>query len=370
MRSKGLYIHVPFCASKCRYCDFYSIADHTLMQAYVDALLRDLVALKGSLVDTVFVGGGTPSVLTPEMWRLLADAIRANVVLTATYEFTVECNPESLDAATVAALREAGVNRLSVGVQSLDDYVLRMMGRAHDAATAIAALRLAASAFDNVNADYMVGWPTLTRECVANDMATLSAYCHHVSVYSLQCEEGTPLEHSVRAGEVALPDDDDTYDLYEAAWRALEQQGIRRYEISNFARDGFECRHNLHCWQYREYIGIGAAAHGFEAGERYYYPCDIQSYISAPQRIVECERDVATQKFEMIMLGLRTAAGLDLEAYRAVFGRDFLDEFAKVLRSPIVARATKVKAGRFAVKDEYLYSSNGVTLEFLRYLKP
>ena len=366
--SLGLYVHVPFCRKKCAYCDFYSVCDLSLRGAYVDALVRELSAIEGfPSIDTIFVGGGTPSLLTIEQWLSLLGAIYTHFHLESNTEFTVECNPESVDEALLSHLSCLGVNRISIGVQSLDEAVLQVAGRVHTGAMALDALRLASRYFDNVNADIIVGFPGDTPERVCAGLARVIPYVHHISVYALQLEEGTPLYRSVLSGAVSIPDEDTTADLYQAAAEYLASKGFERYEVSNFALHGYACRHNLNCWRYHPYVGVGAAAHGFEHGRRYYHPADLRAYIADPLvRVAEDEATLEERKFEMIMLGLRTTEGLDIARFNSLFGADFVNEYRDVLAEPLLKRMCILTPQRLSVTPENLYISNQITLRFMR----
>ena len=366
----GLYIHVPFCRRKCDYCDFYSVCDLSLMHDYTAALCRELDGLGGRFcIDTIFVGGGTPSLLPEACWRTLGAAIRRNFSLATDLEFTVECNPTSASPSLFDTLRTIGVNRISIGVQSLQPEVLAFAGRLHDAEGALSALHLANAYFDNVNFDYIVGFPQQTENTVRQDVERLAPLTQHASVYALQVEEGTPLYRKVADNSIDLPDEDYTAALYDSARAALERYGYHRYEVSNFAVDGRECRHNLHCWQYHEYLGVGAAAHGYVDGIRYYHAADVEAYVRGDiTRIEEEDRSIQTAKFEMIMLGLRTVYGVEFERYKSLFGSDFRREFASLLKDSAIMRATRIEDGRFAIKEEYLYTANAVILRFLEQL--
>ena len=366
----GLYIHIPFCRKKCAYCDFYSVCDLDKMQAYVDALCAEMDVYRGRYeVDTVFIGGGTPSLLSTDQWRRLGAAIRRNFRLDEGYEFTVECNPESYSGALAETLLSIGVNRLSIGVQSLDGAVLKAIGRVHTSMQALFALVSANQYFDNVNADLIVGLPGQTVDSVLRDLREVAGSVTHLSVYSLQLEEGTPLYAEVEEGKTCLPEDDTIIEMYEAAYRYLLCRGFKRYEISNYAREGFECRHNLNCWRFHDYIGIGAAAHGYLDGVRYSHPKDIDAYLADPvARDVEEDPDLANTKFEMIMLGLRTEEGLNVAEYNRRFDADFRTEFADELRTPLLRGVTRLAEDRYYIRPEYLNISNTVLLKFMEKL--
>ena len=366
MNRVGLYVHIPYCKRKCRYCDFFSVTNLLSTDGYVEAILREARRYQGEdfSIDTVFVGGGTPSLLGEAAWRKLMEGLRVILPIESGAEISVECNPDSASEALFALWKELGVNRVSLGVQSLNDKVLATVGRLHDGKSALVAVNNACKVFDNVNVDYMVGLPYQTVGGVQDDLRRLlSLGVSHVSVYSLILEEGTPLYTSVKKGEITLPDDEVAVDLYDAAVATLEAAGFQRYEISNFCRAGKECKHNLHCWQLYPYIGLGAAAHSFYGGKRYAHPCDLDRYMLGGEPIPEdCEND---RRGEAVMLGLRTAEGVYLSRYSELFGRDFTVDFAAALQNPTIQPCLVVNDKSVSIRPEYLYVSNGIINIFL-----
>jgi len=266
MDAPGLYVHLPWCERKCPYCDFNShraparIAEH----AYVDALLADLdaelAADPAPAIASVFIGGGTPSLFGGDAITRLLDAIAARVSFVPDVEITLEANPGSAEQARFAAYRAAGVNRLSIGIQSFDDRALSALGRVHDGGTARRAIGAArAAGFDNLNLDLMFGLPAVAPECALDDLRTaLAERPEHLSWYQLTLEEGTAFAHR----PPALPDHDLLCDLHDAGLALLAARGYEHYEVSAFARPGRAARHNLNYWRYGDYLGIGAGAHG------------------------------------------------------------------------------------------------------------
>lgn len=307
----GLYIHIPFCARKCGYCDFYSVtADDSLMDAYLAALCRDLQnwsqRLSGRKAQTLYLGGGTPILFgARRLCALLDECVRTFGLADA--EITLEANPNHTDYDTLAALRKAGYNRISFGVQSGVDSELRALTRSHTAAQARDAIRDARRAgFTNLSADLMLGIPRQTKESLTQSVRFLCDLAvTHISAYLLKIEEGTPFY--AEQDRLALPDEDLTADLYLAAVDELSRCGYEQYEISNFARDGMVCRHNLLYWDTREYLGLGPAAHSLIGTDRLAYPRDIKSYLRGeqPEKI-----DEGGDLEEYIMLRLRLAEGL------------------------------------------------------------
>ncbi len=333
--SVGLYIHIPFCLRKCPYCDFYSLTDFSLRERYISACVNEISLLSGT-VDSIYLGGGTPSLLTAdEVERLLAAADRY-LTVTSDCEITLECNPATADLVRMREFRNAGINRLSVGVQRLDDSMLRSLGRLHDTAQALAALRDAVVAFDNVSADLMLGLPYDTLESANKSIKQLSeAGVNHISAYLLKLMEGTPFGEHTPDG---IPDDDCQADIYKSAVSCFSMYGFSRYEISNFAQKGYESRHNMRYWDCGEWYGVGAAAHSSQGGRRYSHPRDIKKYIECfssanVDRIAVSELEGVVDAEEYIMLRLRTDAGLSPAELKKRFGFVLSDGQRKFLAS-------------------------------------
>ena len=331
-----LYLHFPFCKKKCAYCDFTSYANcsEALVFSYLTALKREIrfagERFPEARIDTVYLGGGTPSLMSAKDIAGVFGTLSASFPYYAPEEVSVEVNPESASDDVLSAFRDAGVNRVSMGVQSLSDDNLRSVGRVHDAATARAAAARIAKKFDNFSLDIIVGLPYDTPQLVRDEVREAGGLAPHVSVYELTLEEGTPLAAAAEEGRVWLPDDDEIADYMETATDALAECGLERYEVSNFARRGFECRHNLGYWTREEYLGLGAGAHSLvktaregaplAAEIRFASPKDLNAYIGGVN-CVESFDDVprvemsvlspADVRTELVMLGLRTREGVD-----------------------------------------------------------
>ena len=365
----GIYIHIPFCRSKCDYCDFYSLAGkEERMDAYQKALLAHIAETaplaKDIPVDTVYFGGGTPSYYGERRLRELLAAIRKQYQVERDAEITLEANPDSVDLKGLKALRKAGFNRLSMGMQSASQQELEAIHRPHTARQvdeAVAAARKAK--FANISLDLIYGLPGQTEASWRTSVEhALSLVPQHLSCYGLKVEEGTPLAARVEAGEV-LPDDDLQADLYLWTVGRLERAGYPQYEISNFSKPGCESRHNLRYWLTRPYIGFGPGAHSDFGGRRYSFTRDLEGYISGVLgggAIIDSE-DLIPQKErsgEYLMLRLRTARGIEEWEYRRAYFLDFaplekrLEEFA--------ARgwAVKTPEGRWRLTPEGFLLSN------------
>ncbi len=340
--SLGLYIHIPFCIRKCLYCDFPSVAGaEELFAAYTAALCREIAGRGGLLssaaVDSVYVGGGTPTALPAELLAALGRCLREYAAVAEDAEFTVEANPGTLDAARLAALRAMGANRISLGVQAFDDTVLATAGRIHtaaEAADAVAAVR--AAGFARVSVDLMYGLPGQTPAGFRAGLERAVALpVEHLSVYGLKVEEGTPFARLAAEGRLAL-DEEAEEAMYDEAVAFLPAHGFARYEISNYARPGAECRHNLKYWRYEPYVGVGAAAHSFLHGERSANTADVGDYIArvmageSPTASVE-RPPPAVAMAEYTFLALRTAAGVSYADFAVRFGVKFTDLYGEVV---------------------------------------
>lgn len=326
----GLYIHIPFCKAKCAYCDFYSLAhSEEKMDAYMAALLRHLEEVApraaGMQVDTVYFGGGTPSYLgAARLCRILQTVLRRYDVARDA-EITLEANPDSAgDWKELRRLRRAGFNRLSLGVQSTDDALLRRIGRVHTYEQVQQAVKAARQAkFTNLSLDLIYGLPGQTVEDWQRTLADAVALGpEHLSCYGLKLEEGTPLWQQRQT--LTLPDDDAQADMYLYTVAALGEMGYEQYEISNFAKPGKASRHNLKYWNMEEYAGFGPGAHSDFGGVRYGYVRDIDSYIAGKLVLSESENDsTLARDYEYVMLSLRTAAGIDRQTFEKRYRQRF-----------------------------------------------
>ena len=326
----GLYIHIPFCKAKCAYCDFYSLAhSEEKMDAYMAALLRHLEEVApraaGMQVDTVYFGGGTPSYLgAARLCRILQTVLRRYDVARDA-EITLEANPDSAgDWKELRRLRRAGFNRLSLGVQSTDDALLRRIGRIHTYEQVQQAVTAARKAkFTDLSLDLIYGLPGQTMEDWQRTLADAVALGpEHLSCYGLKLEEGTPLWHQRQT--LTLPDDDAQADMYLYTVAALGEMGYEQYEISNFAKPGKASRHNLKYWRMEEYAGFGPGAHSDFGGVRYGYVRDIDSYIAGRLVLSESENDsTLARDYEYVMLSLRTAAGIDRQTFEKRYRQRF-----------------------------------------------
>ena len=367
-----LYIHVPFCRRKCRYCAFYSEplprGDEARPELWADALLEEMrleaEVLGRRSVETVFFGGGTPSLLSPSLTGRILDEAAALFSLEAGAEISMEANPESMTEEKARGFRAAGVNRVSLGVQALDDELLAVLGRVHDKKAALAAFSaLRKAGFTNTGLDLMWGLPG---QSAADWKAQLAEACalspEHLSCYGLMLEEGTPLFRERE--KLPLPSEEEAAAMYEEGGALLEAAGYRQYELSNYAKEGFACRHNEGYWQGKDYLGLGPAAVSCLGNVRRSNKADLEAWLSAVgrgERAAETEALGFTERAEeMVMLGLRTARGLELEAYRALTGRDFEKDNEALIRELLHLGMAGREGGRFFLTRKGMLLSSSV----------
>lgn len=323
----GVYIHIPFCASKCSYCDFYSLSgcDH-MMPDYQDALIDHIEesaqSLKSYEVDSVYFGGGTPSFYGADRIVEIFNTLKLNGNVRLDSEVTVECNPDSTSLNALKLLREEGVNRLSLGVQSANNDLLKLIGRRHNFQQVKRSMQDARDAgFENISLDLIYGLPSQSKSDWAETLARIiELHPEHISCYGLKLEEGTPMYERYK-GSPILPDDDEQADMYFYAADVLERYGYKQYEISNFAAKGFESKHNLKYWELDDYMGFGPGAHSCVGNLRYSFVKDLKQYISGVARgasIIDEYRqiDPMERAVEYIMLGMRTSNGISEHDYR------------------------------------------------------
>ena len=365
----GIYIHIPFCKSKCDYCDFYSLAGaEGKMDAYQKALLahmKETARVAGEIpVDTIYFGGGTPSYYGDKRLRELLKAVKKLFSVEKDAEITLEANPDSVTFKSLRALRRAGFNRLSMGLQSACSAELEAVHRPHSVEQgdgAVAAAR--AAKVQNLSLDLIYGLPGQTEESWHNTLEhALSLQPEHLSCYGLKVEEGTPLAQRVAQGEV-LPDDDTQAELYLWTVERLKQAGYGQYEISNFAKPGFESRHNLRYWLTRPYIGFGPGAHSDFGGRRYSWVRDLEGYIKGVLEGGELleSQDLIPQRErggEYLMLRLRTARGIEEWEYRGTYYMDFTPIEQRLREFAVQGWAEKTPEGRWRLTPKGFLVSN------------
>jgi len=375
--SHGLYLHIPFCVRKCAYCDFASYAGlGSLYAPYLAALRQEMLARScagKATARTLYVGGGTPTALSaPDLAALVRDA-RHVFSLPAGAEVTVEANPGTVAEAYLCRLRQAGVNRLSLGVQTLDDRLLGLLGRIHTAQEAMAAVRDArAAGFQNLNLDLMLGLPQQTvagwQECVWRALALMP---EHLSLYALTVEEGTPLAKRIKGGALPAPDDDLAAEMYEWAEETLAGAGYVHYEISNWARPGLACWHNLIYWRNEPYVGLGAAAHSWSCGERRSNVCHPADYVEAVEDdrapVAEVETiDLSLEMAETMMMGLRLLQeGVSFERFERRFGVSMMKVYGAEIAAAVGDGLLERTADRVRLTQRGALLGNRVFVRFV-----
>lgn len=321
--SLGIYLHLPFCRVHCAYCPFAVSTDLTLQEAYIDALVREIESAPEADADTVFFGGGTPSRTAPEHLQRVVGALRSRFRIEAGAEFSIEANPEDVTPDAIAFWQSLGINRLSVGVQSFHDAELQPIGRIHGAARAREAIRDAVASRLRTSIDLILGLPNQSAESFRSSLAeAIASGIGHISIYMLDLDEDTALRRRVEAGVVQLPDEETVAALYVEMVKTLRDAGFEQYEISNFARDGEQSRHNLRYWHRRHYRGFGLGAHSFIGERRFANARDIRKYIDGNVYDFVEELSDVERRHELVLLRLRQAAGIDCDDLRRLCGEE------------------------------------------------
>ncbi|MGE5362584.1 MAG: radical SAM family heme chaperone HemW [Bacteroidota bacterium] len=343
-REAALYVHIPFCDHKCIYCDFYSVVSHENSANYLNALSAEIINYsgiysRGRHFSSIFFGGGTPSLMQPDYIHDIISRLRDNFQVDESAEITLETNPGTVDKSKLTAFRQAGINRLSIGIQSFNDEELKFLTRIHSSRTAIETVMSAAEAgFDNINIDLMFNLPGQTRDVWINNMRQAAALpATHISAYSLILEHGTILNRMVLDGKVEIPDEDHDAGIYALTIDFLENNSFLQYEVSNFAKDGFQCRHNNAYWKYRDYISFGTSAHSFADGKRWWNYSSLRRYIMEIEKKSHAEAgseqlNAEQMLDEFVMLALRSS-GLDLDELSRKFGTAWLVNNSATIQS-------------------------------------
>ncbi|MDE6868712.1 MAG: radical SAM family heme chaperone HemW [Clostridia bacterium] len=365
----GIYVHIPFCKSKCRYCDFASFPDKMyLAESYMACVYREMAKrrdeLKDYAFDTVYIGGGTPSVIDENFIAMLMAAVRKNFRLKEGAEITIEINPGTVSEGKIKTYKKCGINRFSVGLQTAIDSQLSEIGRIHTLNEFVTCARLLKG--ENFNADVMIGLNNQTADDVCKTIEVAAAFgASHISMYALTPEDGTPIYSDYLNGE--LPDGDEVAALYDAGRKKLEELGFARYEVSNFCKEGKESRHNLNYWRRGEYIGFGVSASSCIKDVRFTNTYDLDEYfkciLSDNFAVIDRQEiDKEGQEEEYVMLAMRTARGVELAEYKKLFGADFLKKYAQQIKK--LESFTKCDGKFFRIRDGHLFVQNSIIVEF------
>lgn len=350
----GVYVHIPFCVRKCYYCDFISYSNKFEMQEeYIKKLIKEIEdnkdLLKNNEITTIYIGGGTPSSLKPELIKNVLDKICevANIKNKEKVEITIEVNPGTVTKNNLQLYKNCGINRLSIGLQSTNDKLLNEIGRIHNYEQFLNTYNWAVEAgFCNINVDLMLGLPTQTISDLKESLekiVNLKPAPKHVSVYSLIIEEGTEIENKISEGELQLPEEADERNQYKYTKNYLELNGYKHYEISNFAKSGYESKHNINCWEQKQYVGFGIAAHSYIEGCRYSNTCDLEEYLNKESKDIKTIHEKQTlddMKKEYMLLGLRKIDGVSISKFKEKFGENptylFRNELQKLVEEDLL----------------------------------
>lgn len=372
MREIQLYLHIPFCIRKCGYCDFLSgPADERAQRAYTEALLREIRVLgqrTEAAVSTVFIGGGTPSVLRADWMEEILDQLRASFRLLPEAEISMEANPGTVTPEKLKAYLRGGVNRISFGCQSADNEELRLLGRIHSWEEFLESFSMAREAgFANINVDLMSGLPNQTAASWERTLRRTAALGpEHISAYSLIIEEGTPFAQR----PLPLPDEEEERLMYERTGQILKEYGMEQYEISNYARPGYACRHNIGYWTGKEYLGMGLGSSSLMEGERFSNTSDMKEYLEDSGHPGRLRRD--RQKLsekdrmeEFMFLGLRMTAGISEKDFLDTFGREIHTVYGPVIRKYVEGGFLGEEKGRLYLTRKGISVSNPILADFL-----
>lgn len=369
MTLPGIYVHIPFCKSKCRYCDFTSFPDKLYFaESYMACVYREMAKRKEELkdykFDTLYIGGGTPSVIDERYIAMLVAAAKKNFSLSPSAEITIEINPGTVSAKKIDVYKKCGINRFSVGLQTAVPELLIDIGRTHTVNDFLQCARLLKG--ENFSVDVMIGLKNQTIPDIEKTIELAAGLgASHISMYALTPEDGTPIYSDYLNGE--LPDGDEVADMYGAGCRKLASLGFERYEVSNFCKDGKYSRHNMNYWDRGEYIGFGVAASSHINDVRLTNTFDLDEYfkciLSDNLAVIDREEiDEEGREEEYIMLRLRTAAGISLDDFKSRFSGDFKEKYSASIKK--VARFLDIDEKRVKIKDEYLFVQNSVIIEF------
>ena len=368
----GLYVHIPFCKQKCSYCDFVSFggALSRFEEEYTEALVKEILEYKTEekiKVDTVFFGGGTPSIISGKSFEKITNSLRESFDILPLTEFTLEANPKTVTKEKLSVYTDLGVNRISLGLQSIHENELKILGRIHNFDEFLESYDLCKSAgVTNLNVDLMYGLPSQTVESFSETLDKVASLSpSHISAYGLILEKGTRLYENRES--LVFPSEDEECEMYYTAAKKLKSLGYSHYEISNYAKDGRECRHNLKYWRDEEYIGLGLAAHSYFGKKRYANPGVFDEYFANGRKeYVQTEEiDREANAYEYAMMRLRLSEGFSLSDYEKRFGVSFLSEREELIDRLVKGGYATLLNGRFSLTEEGFYVSNSILSELL-----
>ena len=370
----GIYLHIPFCKSKCAYCNFFSLVTEKKMDDYVSALKKEIINRKSYLGDdvvkTIYFGGGTPSLLPVKYVDEILELLHENYNIISNPEVTLEINPDTIDKEKMFALKRLGVNRMSVGIQSFNDDDLRYLGRRHDSRHALQVLDdLNSVGFDRITLDLIYGMPTLTEEKWNHNLDIFfSTGISHLSAYALTVEPKTILGQKIEKEELQEVSEEDTIRHYNILVERTKENGFEHYEISNFAKEGCRSQHNSIYWQNVKYLGLGPSAHSYDGNSRQWNVSNLTKYIQLIDTGTECyyEKEILSKedKFnEYVMTSLRTSWGCDVEKIERDYGKSYAHNFLKNVKKYLDSGIMLVKDNNFILTDEGMLFADGIAAD-------
>ncbi|WP_040195038.1 radical SAM family heme chaperone HemW [Clostridium culturomicium] len=374
MNTVGLYIHIPFCKNKCFYCDFPSFSGkESLMVDYAKALSKEIDnSCQDKLISTIFIGGGTPTYLCIEGWKIIAESIKKLNFVSKDFEFTVEGNPNSFNEEQLEIFKTMGVNRISMGLQAVQEHHLKSIGRIHtieDFKKSYIMLR--ENGFNNINVDLMFGLPNQTlAEWIESLEQVIELKPEHLSCYSLIIEEGTKFYNLYENESLILPNEDVERDMYAVTKDILKKNGYEQYEISNYAKKGFECKHNKIYWQLNNYVGCGSSSHSYINGIRYRNESNIEKYIGRMNEsntvvVEEFKNSEKDDIEEFMFLGLRLNDGIDIREFQHRFGVSIFDKYKDIIEKYVHMELLNLEENRLFLTSKGMEFSNQVMADFI-----
>ena len=370
MKELGIYVHIPFCKQKCSYCDFISFSNkNNLIKQYIEALRQEIKksATTEYEISTIYFGGGTPSYIEDNYIVDILKTIKQNYNINKKVEITIEVNPGTATKEKFETYIKAGINRISIGLQTCNNDLLKTIGRIHTFEEFLNTYKLAREAgFSNINVDLMIGLPNQTLKDVKktlNEIIKLNP--EHISVYSLIVEEGTPIEKKINSGELELPNENLERKEYWEVKETLEKFGFRHYEISNFSKPGYESKHNMNCWEQKEYIGFGVAAHSYINNKRFSNVETIEEYLNECESIIHEEQDLENQKKEYMLLGLRKIDGIKISKFKNKFGTNPIMEYKNQLNKLVQEELIEIDLDEIRLTPKGVDFANIVWEEFV-----
>lgn len=378
MKELGIYVHIPFCVKKCDYCDFISYThQEKYYQRYIKAIVQEIKNLQVPSeyeITTIYLGGGTPSILPKEYIEEIMQAIKNHLLVQQDAEITIECNPGTVTLEKLQTYYKCGINRISIGLQETHNHLLKQIGRIHTYEEFLQTFEWARKAgFHNINVDLMIALPNQTMQDVEENLQKLiELQPEHISIYSLIIEEGTKMEQDLQNKVIELPSEEMERNMYWKVKRKLEQAGYRHYEISNFAKPNFESRHNCNCWEQQEYLGMGIAAHSYFNKKRYSHITQLLTYIEncenkkiAQNNILHEVQNMEEQQKEYMLLKLRMLEGVSIQKFKEKFKQNPIYVFRKEIHKLVEEGLLEVDGDKIFLTNKGLDVANLVWEEFV-----